>query len=98
MAAWWCYAHTITAWALSASLIVAGRRPQTFPPPPPHPTPAHLPPGVENLFYEGPLRVRVPVSMQLDADGAFSFDIPLPSAEGAIGEVRRLGLCGRRRR
>lgn len=65
---------------------------------PPTPPPPHLPPGVENLFYEGPLRVRVPVSMQLDADGAFSFDIPLPSAEGAIGEVRRLGLCGRRRR
>lgn len=42
--------------------------------------------GVENAFYEGPLRIRVPVTMQLDADGAFSFDIPLPSPDGAIGE------------
>ncbi len=43
---------------------------------------------MENAFYEGPLRVRVPVNMQLDADGAFSFDVPLPSAEGALGDVR----------
>jgi hypothetical protein len=45
---------------------------------------------MENAFYEGPLRLRVPVNMQLDADGAFSFDVPLPSAEGALGEVRLL--------
>ncbi|GAB4822561.1 hypothetical protein N2152v2_009607 [Parachlorella kessleri] len=42
--------------------------------------------GVENAFYEGPLRLRMPVNMQLDADGAFSFEVPLPSPEGAIGE------------
>lgn len=42
---------------------------------------------MENAYYEGPLRVRVPVNMQLDADGAFSFDVPLPSPEGALGEV-----------
>ena len=29
----------------------------------------------------------MPVNMQLDADGAFSFEVPLPSPEGAIGEV-----------
>jgi hypothetical protein len=42
--------------------------------------------GVENAYYEGPLRLRLPVNMQLDADGAFSFEAPLPSPEGALGQ------------
>lgn len=42
--------------------------------------------GVENAYYEGPLRLRLPVAMQLDADGAFSFEAPLPSPEGALGQ------------
>jgi len=41
---------------------------------------------VENAYYEGPLRLRLPVNMQLDA--AFSFEAPLPSPEGALGQVR----------
>ncbi|KAI3429707.1 hypothetical protein D9Q98_005792 [Chlorella vulgaris] len=41
--------------------------------------------GVENAFYEGPLRLRLPVAMQLDRDGAFSFELPLPSPEGSLG-------------
>ncbi|EFN59785.1 hypothetical protein CHLNCDRAFT_56574 [Chlorella variabilis] len=40
--------------------------------------------GFENAFYEGPLRVRLPVAMQLDPDGAFSFELPLPSPEGNL--------------
>lgn len=44
-------------------------------------------PGVENAFYEGPLRLRLPVAMQLDRDGAFSFELPLPSPEGSLGVV-----------
>lgn len=48
-----------------------------------------LPPaGVENAFYEGPLRLRLPVAMQLDPDGAFSFELPLPSPEGNLSQVR----------
>lgn len=43
--------------------------------------------GVENFFYEGPLRLRMPVSMELDSDGAFSFDLPLPSPIGDFGKV-----------
>lgn len=43
--------------------------------------------GVENAHYEGPLRVRLPVNMQLDADGAFSFVVPLPGPSGNIGTV-----------
>jgi hypothetical protein len=46
------------------------------------------PAGVENAFYEGPLRLRLPVAMQLDPDGAFSFELPLPSPEGGLGKVR----------
>eukprot|EP00887_Chlorella_sp_A99_P003983 scaffold11.g3983.t1 len=41
--------------------------------------------GMENAHYEGPLRMRLPVNMQLDADGAFSFEVPLPSPTGKIG-------------
>ena len=53
------------------------------------------PAGVENAFYEGPLRLRLPVSMQLDPDGAFSFEVPLPSATGKFGTVRWGGQpCG----
>lgn len=44
--------------------------------------------GVENFYYEGPLRLRVPVSIQLDQDGAVSFELPLPSPEGKLGVVR----------
>jgi len=44
--------------------------------------------GVENAFYEGPLRLRLPVAMKLDPDGAFSFELPLPSPEGALSVVR----------
>ena len=44
---------------------------------------------MENAYYEGPLRMRLPVNMQLDADGAFSFEAPLPSPEGALGQVRQ---------
>lgn len=56
----------------------------------PLPAPLHPPAaGVENAYYEGPLRVRLPVNMQLDADGAFSFEAPLPSPEGALGQVRQ---------
>jgi hypothetical protein len=46
---------------------------------------------VENAFYEGPLRLRLPVAMQLDPDGAFSFEAPLPSPEGSLGMVRARG-------
>ncbi|PSC68967.1 hypothetical protein C2E20_7463 [Micractinium conductrix] len=42
--------------------------------------------GVENAFYEGPLRLRLPVAMQLDRDGAFSFELPLPSPEGNLAK------------
>ncbi|KAL4450201.1 hypothetical protein ABPG77_010870 [Micractinium sp. CCAP 211/92] len=42
--------------------------------------------GVENAFYEGPLRLRLPVAMQLDPDGAFSFELPLPSPEGNLSQ------------
>jgi len=41
--------------------------------------------GVENSHYEGPLRLRLPVSMPLDQDGAISFEIPLPSPAGSLG-------------
>lgn len=44
--------------------------------------------GIENSHYEGPLRLRMPVSVPLDQDGAFSFEIPLPSASGSLGVVR----------
>ncbi|KFM27827.1 hypothetical protein F751_5934 [Auxenochlorella protothecoides] len=42
--------------------------------------------GVENGEYEGPLKLHLPVNMELDPDGAFSFDAPLPSPTGKIGE------------
>ncbi|KAH7615566.1 hypothetical protein Ndes2526B_g09687 [Nannochloris sp. 'desiccata'] len=41
--------------------------------------------GVENCFYEGPLRLRFPLNIKLDQDGAFSFDLPLPSPAGKLG-------------
>jgi hypothetical protein len=41
--------------------------------------------GMEHCHYEGPLKIRLPVSMQVDADGAFSFILPLPSPEGGLG-------------
>ncbi len=49
------------------------------------------------MHRQGPLRIRVPASLQqVDADGAFSFEIPLPSPGGAIGrfvdEVKALVL------
>lgn len=43
---------------------------------------------MENGEYEGPLKLHLPVNMELDPDGAFSFDAPLPSPTGKIGEVR----------
>ena len=43
--------------------------------------------GVENAFYEGPLRLRLPVNMRLDPDGAFSFELPLPSPQGNLSVV-----------
>lgn len=43
--------------------------------------------GVENCFYEGPLRLRFPMNINLDQDGAFSFDLPLPSPAGKLGVV-----------
>jgi len=43
--------------------------------------------GVENFYYEGPLRLRLPMSIQLDQDGAVSFDLPLPSPAGKLGVV-----------
>jgi hypothetical protein len=43
--------------------------------------------GVENCFYEGPLRLRMPLNIKLDQDGAFSFDVPLPSPAGKLGVV-----------
>lgn len=55
-------------------------------------SPRALPAGVENVFYEGPLRLRLPVAMQLDRDGAFSFELPLPSPEGNLAKVR-VGGC-----
>lgn len=50
---------------------------------------------MENAFYEGPLRLRLPVAMQLDRDGAFSFELPLPSPEGSLGVVSGRGNCMR---
>ena len=44
--------------------------------------------GIENSHYEGPLRLRLPVSVPLDQDGAISFEIPLPSPAGSLGVVR----------
>lgn len=44
--------------------------------------------GVENGSYEGALRLRLPAGMDVDADGALSFECPLPSPEGKIGQVR----------
>ena len=46
--------------------------------------------GVENFYYEGPLRLRLPLNIQLDQDGAFSFEVPLPSPSGNLGIVRLL--------
>ena len=45
--------------------------------------------GVENSHYEGPLRLRMPVSLPLDHDGAVSFELPLPSPAGNLGVVRQ---------
>ena len=44
-------------------------------------------------MYEGPLRLRLPVSIALDADGAFSFQAPLPSPSGNLGKVGRTHTC-----
>ena len=44
--------------------------------------------GFENAFYEGPLRLRLPVQMSMDTDGAFSFDVPLPTPSGKLGKVQ----------
>lgn len=41
--------------------------------------------GIENCFYEGPLRMRLPISVKIDPDGAVSFDLPLPTPQGALG-------------
>ena len=41
--------------------------------------------GIENCYYEGPLRLRLPLNIQLDQDGAFSFELPLPAPEGKLG-------------
>lgn len=41
--------------------------------------------GIEHCFYEGPLKIRIPMAMQVDDDGAFSFTLPLPSPEGGLG-------------
>lgn len=41
--------------------------------------------GIEHCHYEGPLKIRLPVAMQVDADGAFSFILPLPNPEGGLG-------------
>lgn len=41
--------------------------------------------GVENCHYEGPLRVRIPISVRVDPDGAVSFDLPLPTPQGSLG-------------
>lgn len=43
--------------------------------------------GIENCYYEGPLRLRLPVSIRLDQDGAVSFQLPLPSPQGTLGVV-----------
>lgn len=43
--------------------------------------------GIENSHYEGPLRLRLPVSLKPDQDGAISFDLPLPSPSGSLGVV-----------
>lgn len=43
--------------------------------------------GIENSHYEGPLRLRLPVAVPLDQDGAISFEIPLPSPAGSLGVV-----------
>ncbi len=40
--------------------------------------------GVEGVSYEGPLRVRLPVHKQLDPDGSFSFEIPLPNPDRQV--------------
>lgn len=44
--------------------------------------------GIENSHYEGPLRLRLPVALPPDHDGAVSFDLPLPSPSGSLGVVR----------
>lgn len=44
--------------------------------------------GIENSHYEGPLRLRLPVSLKPDQDGAINFDLPLPSPSGSLGVVR----------
>jgi hypothetical protein len=41
--------------------------------------------GLENAHYEGPLRLRLPVALALDADGACSFELPLPGPAGRLG-------------
>ena len=43
--------------------------------------------GIEHSHYEGPLRLRLPVSSTIDHDGAVSFDLPLPSPSGSLGVV-----------
>ena len=40
--------------------------------------------GVEGVSYEGPLRVRLPVKKKLDADGSFSFEVPLPNPDRQV--------------
>ena len=41
--------------------------------------------GIDNSHYEGPLRLRMPMSLPTDQDGAISFEIPLPSPAGSLG-------------
>lgn len=46
--------------------------------------------GCEDSYYEGPLRMRLPLSVQTDQDGSFSFEVPLPTPQGKLGIV---SLC-----
>lgn len=43
--------------------------------------------GCEDSYYEGPLRLRLPLSVRTDQDGSFSFEVPLPTPQGNLGIV-----------
>ncbi|MEW5318826.1 MAG: hypothetical protein WDW38_010012 [Sanguina aurantia] len=43
--------------------------------------------GAENVFYDGPLRLQVPLEVLMDQDNAFVMDVQLPNQEGIMNTV-----------
>ncbi|KAL6760425.1 hypothetical protein V8C86DRAFT_3132417 [Haematococcus lacustris] len=46
--------------------------------------------GAENMMYDGPLRLRVPLELALDPDNAFIVDIKLPKKEEAASSLTNM--------